>query len=365
MHVSRPYVPIDASHLITQSLIVLYLKFFFAALIAFSLSAFCGGGAGLLLIPILGYSLPVSQVPAALTLGTATSSFSRIWMFFNAIRWDMAKLFLPTALLGVTLGTKMLSCLEPMYLELCMGIFLVCNLPWLFRKQEHKPSASPPIPPWQIRAVGFFAGFISGLTGAVGVIFNRFYFRYGLSNHEIIATRAANEALLHLIKLYLYSSLGLFQPNTIKIGLIVALAAILSSCLIKYVLPRVSGKLFMRAGYTAMVLTGVLMLNSAVVHIKLANHPGLRVSIQAGDLDARLTWNTLIYSIEFNYGEGLEFEKIVPFSSLSAERQRHIQSLQEGAGKIIIEKVFSLATTSYEAYYYDVESRFIKKIEFD
>ena len=74
---------------------------FVAALTAFSLSVFCGGGAGLLVIPILGYSLPLSQVPAALTLGTATSSFSRIWIFFNAIRWDMAKLFLPTAMLGV------------------------------------------------------------------------------------------------------------------------------------------------------------------------------------------------------------------------------------------------------------------------
>ncbi|WP_210243015.1 sulfite exporter TauE/SafE family protein [Nitrobacter winogradskyi] len=147
-----------------------------ASFIAFSLSAFCGGGAGLLLIPILGYSLPISQVPAALTLGTATSSFSRIWIFFKAIHWDMAKLFLPTAILGVILGVKMLSYLEPMYLELCMGLFLASNLPWLFRKQEpkHTVSALLTIPLWQIRLVGFFAGFISGLTGAVGVLFNQF-----------------------------------------------------------------------------------------------------------------------------------------------------------------------------------------------
>jgi len=44
-----------------------------------------------------------------------------------------------------------------------------------------------------------------------------------LDNHEIVATRAANEALLHLIKLYLYASLGLFQLKTIEIGLLVAL----------------------------------------------------------------------------------------------------------------------------------------------
>ncbi|MDD5581005.1 MAG: sulfite exporter TauE/SafE family protein [Methylobacter sp.] len=346
---------------------MIYLFLFVAAFIAFSLSAFCGGGAGLLLIPILGYSLPVSQVPAALTLGTATSSFSRIWIFFNAIRWDMAKLFLPTAMLGVILGAKMLSYLEPMYLELCMSLFLISNLPWLFRKQElkHTASASLTISPWQTRLVGFLAGFISGLTGAVGVLFNRFYFRYGLDNHEIIATRAANEALLHLIKLYLYASLGLFQLKTMGIGLIVALAAVLSSSFMKFALPRVSRGLFMRAGYSTMVVSGILMLNSAVVHIKLANAPDLRVTILAEELNARLTWNTLIYFAEFNYGEGLELEKVVSLLSLSPDRQHYVQSLQNGAEKVDIEKVYALTGISYEAYYFDGQNRLIKKIEFD
>lgn len=343
------------------------LLLFVASFIAFSLSAFCGGGAGLLLIPILGYFLPVSQVPAALTLGTATSSFSRIWIFFNAVRWDMAKLFLPTAILGVILGAKMLSYLEPMYLELCMGLFLTSNLPWLFRKQEskHTASVSLTVPPWQVRSVGFLAGFISGLTGAVGVLFNRFYFRCGLDNDEIIATRAANEALLHLIKLYLYASLGLFQLNTIGIGLIVALAAVLSSGFMKFVLPRVSRGLFTRAGYSAMVVSGVLVLNSAVVHIKLANDPALTMTIQAGELNARLTWNNLVYSAEVSYDEGLEFEKVVPLSSLSLDRQRYVQSLQDGAGKVDIEKVYAPAGVSYEAYYFDGQNRLINKIKFD
>ncbi|ODT67565.1 MAG: hypothetical protein ABS69_17660, partial [Nitrosomonadales bacterium SCN 54-20] len=316
---------------------MLYLYLFLAAFLAFSISAFCGGGAGLLLIPILGYSLPVNQVPAALTLGAVTSSFSRIWIFFKAIRWDMAKLFLPTAMVGVVLGVEMLSYLEPMYLELCMSIFLISNLPWLFRKQERKHAVLSPIPPWQLRMVGFLAGFISGLTGAVGVLFNRFYFRYGLDNDEIIATRAANEILLHLIKLYLYAALGLFQLKTIGIGLIVALAAVLSSSFMKFVLPRVSRGLFMRAGYSAMVISGVLMLNSAVTHIQLANDPHLRVIFLAEELGASLTWKKLIYSVEFDYNKGLEFEKVVPLSSLSIERQRYVQSLQDGAAKIVIE----------------------------
>lgn len=121
----------------------------------------------------------------------------------------------------------------------------------------------------------------------------------------------------------------------------------------------------MRAGYSAMVISGVLMLNSAVVHIQLANDPHLRVIFLAEELEARLTWKTLIYSVEFDYNKGLEFEKVVPLSSLSVERQRYVQSLQDGAAKIVIEKVYTLTTISYEVNYFDEQNRWIKKIEFD
>jgi hypothetical protein len=127
-----------------------------------------------------------------------------------------------------------------------------------------------------------------------------------------------------LIKLYLYASLGLFQLKTKEIGLLVALAAVLSSGLMKFVLPRVSRGLFMRAGYSAMVLSGVLMLNRAVVDIKLANDPDLIVTIKAEELSARLTWNTLVYLAELSYDEGLEIENAVPLTSLSVDRQRHV-----------------------------------------
>ena len=127
-----------------------------------------------------------------------------------------------------------------------------------------------------------------------------------------------------MIKLYLYASLGLFQLKTKEIGLLVALAAVLSSGLMKFVLPRVSRGLFMRAGYSAMVLSGVLMLNRAVVDIKLANDPDLIVTIKAEELSARLTWNTLVYLAELSYDEGLEIENAVPLTSLSVDRQRYV-----------------------------------------
>src|SRR4029078_1992046 len=109
----------------------------------------------------------------------------------------------------------------------------------------------------------------------------------------------------------------------------------------------------------------VLVLNNAVVHIKLANDPDLKVTIQAKELSARLTWNALIYLAELSYDEGLEFEKVVPLSSLSLDRQHYVRSFQDDAEKVDIEKVYALAGVSYEAYYFDGQSRLINKIKFD
>ena len=89
------------------------------------------------------------------------------------------------------------------------------------------------------------------------------------------------------------------------------------------------------------------------------------VIIKAEELGARLTWNTLVYPAELNYDKGLEIEKVVPLSSLSLQRQHYVQSLQDGAEKIVIEKVYALKAISYEAYYFDWQNRLIRKIEFD
>ena len=68
--------------------------------------------------------------------------------------------------------------------------------------------------------------------------------------------------------------------------------------------------------------------------------------------------------IEFKYGEGFEFEKIIPFSELDEARQAYVRSQDAAAAKIVIEKVYALKKISYEAYYYDDDNQLIKKIKF-
>ena len=219
--------------------------------------------------------------------------------------------------------------------------------------------------PAALPLIGFLAGTISGLTGAVGVLFNRIYLRYGLSNEEIVATRAANEALLHLIKIYIYAHLGFLTIKVLETGVTVAFAAVLSSFAMKWILPRISRYSFAKTAYAAMGIAGALMFKSAIAEINTAHDPNIKLRSIAKGFDASWTWDKLIYSLEFKYQEGFEFETVVPFSSLTPAELAFIHAQQASYAKVIIEKVSTLSSQSYEAYFYDKNDTLTKKIKFN
>jgi uncharacterized membrane protein YfcA len=119
--------------------------------------------------------------------------------------------FVPFSIPAVLLGAWLIKYVNPLYLQLIVGLFLLANLPELLETRNNKDKKKNLIQKFVLAIVGFFAGFISGITGAIGLLFNRFYLRYGLTKEEIVATRAANEIFLHSIKLIIYLILGLYS----------------------------------------------------------------------------------------------------------------------------------------------------------
>lgn len=331
---------------------------FTCSYIAFSLSTICGGGAGLILMPILGNLLPINQVPSALSIGTFTSSSSRFVAFYKNIDWSIVKYFVPAALPAVWLGAWLLRFINPIYLEIAMGAFLVANLPFALRKRKIDQKGKK-LSHFQFILIGFFAGFLSGITGVVGLLFNSFYLRHGLTKEEIVATRAANEVTLHLIKIVLYSLFGLINTHVITIGLVVATSAILSTVSMRWILPKLSEFVFKKIGYWAMVVSGVVMLAQSGNSLLDANNG----SITYGFLESKLQWQNANYALEFTYDEGFEFEQVIPFSELTRQQQQTVIAGQGDADKIIIETVYTFDENYYEAYYFK-GNNLLRKIEF-
>ena len=322
-------------------------------ILAFWLSAVCGGGASLILIPLLNMLLPASVVPFSLTVGTFSSSASRIIVFRKQVKLRIFLWFVPFSIPAVLLGAWLIKYINPLYLQLLVAVFLMLNIPQLFQSKQKMQQSEKPYPAYILAITGFLAGFVSGITGAVGLLFNRFYLRYGLSKEEIIATRAANEIFLHSLKLIIYAALGLFSLKALYLGLLIAAGAVVSSFSIKYILPFFSDFFFKKIGYAAMAGSGLFLLISTGALIIEQDQIRLITHHNGPKNETTISWRESNFVLEYAIDDGLEIERPVTYEELPPDLQLRYRSMQDSYDKILIEKVFRFRKkASYEFYAY-------------
>ncbi|MBL7880274.1 MAG: sulfite exporter TauE/SafE family protein [Chryseobacterium gambrini] len=324
---------------------------FSGTILAFWLSAICGGGASLILIPILNLLLPSSVVPFSLTIGTFTSSVSRIAVFKKHISWKIFFWFVPFSIPAVLLGAYLITYVNPNYLQLLVALFLIANLPQFFKSKRAEETEEKPYPEYVLAIVGFFAGFVSGITGAIGLLFNRFYLKFGLKKEEIVATRAANEVFLHLIKLIIYIALGLYSDKALWLGLTIAVATIISSYTVKYILPYLSEHVFRKIGYGAMVVSGITLLvgtsDKIIKQDKIA-FASVQNNIKK---ESVISWRNTDLVLEYTYNDGLEIERPILPDELPDRLKDKYNHLKNKYDTIHLEKVFVFSREpSYEFY---------------
>ncbi len=333
---------------------------FIAAFLAFIVSAVAGGGAGLVLVPLLRLILPVASIPGALSIGTAASSVSRIWLFRTHIRWDVVRRFVPTALPAAALGAWLLTRFEAVYVEFLLGCFLLLNLPALFRRAP-APGTETPLPLGRLPLLGAVAGLLSGFTGAVGVVFNRAYYRMGLTKDEIVATRATNEVLLHLLKIALYAAFGLLPRSALIAGALVATAAVLASLASRRVLSLMRESLFRRAGLFAMVASGVAMFSLSGGQIMTIHRAWVEYVAPGDEQEIQLYWGgTRRAAIEREEDGSIVAERVVQPGELPAAVRKVLPSIAAPGEIVMIEEVRG------DGRYYEIYRRHsgvVRKIE--
>lgn len=333
-------------------------------ILAFWLSAICGGGASLILIPILNLFLPGSVVPFSLTVGTLTSSVSRIALFRKYVKWEIFFWFVPFSIPSVLVGAYLIKYINPIYLQFFVALFLLANVRQLFVSRNKQEQEEKPYPKFVLAIVGFLAGFVSGITGAIGLLFNRFYLKYGLTKEEIIATRAANEIILHVVKLIIYILLGLYSEMAIYLGIAIAVGAVGSTYTVKYLLPYLSEAVFRKVGYGAMVLSGVLLLSSTSQKIIKQDNIEVGMIRKSGKNETVIKWRESDFVLEYSLDDGLEIERPINSEELPPNILAEYNKLLSQYDEILLEKVFKLGhKKSYEFYCYGNGS--LTKFDFD
>jgi uncharacterized protein len=229
------------------------------AFLIFILSTITGGGASLLLMPLIAITIGVKSVAPVMTLGIAMSSSSKVFFFWKDIDWKLFKWLFPSTIIGSVLGAMMFAELSSEYLQIIIGLFLISTI-FQLRNNKVEEKEKQRIKTWHFVPIGFLVSFLSGLIGGVGPLMNSAYLNYGMSKEAMIGTRAANAVVLHITKIISYAWLGYVTTNVVMYGLLIGLSATYATYIGKQLLKKITELFFRKIIVATMVISGIMML---------------------------------------------------------------------------------------------------------
>lgn len=227
------------------------------AFIVFILSTLTGGGASLLLMPLVALVVGVKAVAPVMAISIGMSSTSKVFFFWKYVDWHLFLWLFPSTIIGSILGAKMFATLSSDILQVLIGVLLISTV-FQWNRGEREPRYK--VKAWHFAPMGLVVAFLSGLIGGVGPLMNSAYLNYGMSKEALLGTRSANAILLHLTKIISYAYFGYITGEVLKYGILIGIASMIAVYFGKLILSKISELFFRKIVVVSMVVSGILML---------------------------------------------------------------------------------------------------------
>lgn len=182
--------------------------------VAYTVFGLTGFGASIVAVPILVQFVPLSfAVPLVLLLDLAATSAVGARNWRQVSRIELLRL-LPCMLIGVAIGAIALVGVEPRWLLLALGVFVVVNATWSL---VAPPPRNPVRTLWVVPA-GVVGGVFSALFGTGGPIYTIYLAR---RIHDLGALRATMSMVVltsALMRLVAFTGVGLLQQDKLLLS---------------------------------------------------------------------------------------------------------------------------------------------------
>ena len=195
----------------TETILVMFI----AGLIT-GFSKFSVGGMGLLVLPIVMIAFPGPEALGALIPLYLIIDLLAVLSYRKSISWKVLGRFLPLGVLGVLVGSQVLSGINPDDFITLLGVIIIGMIALGFYLDAYPASFMQK--PLAAYSMGFAGGLISMVANAAGPLFSLFLLEQKLSKESYVSTRAWGFFLINLVKLPMYISLGLLTQNSLTIS---------------------------------------------------------------------------------------------------------------------------------------------------
>lgn len=218
-------------------------------------AAFSVGGAMIMLATTTAVLPIVAIVPmhSSLMLG---STFGRMFMFWQYIRWDVVVPFLIGSLFGALLGARIYFELPVQLIGVAIAVVMLMAI-WL-PEISWRPKIRHP---WAV--VGFLHSLLSTLF-AYGAVLQSVALHAGMNRRQLVATLAGCLSGMSVFKLAGYAWYGFdYRPYLVLIG-VAALASLAGTWLGKRLSEQLPEKQFRIAYRVIITVTAIRLLYTAL-----------------------------------------------------------------------------------------------------
>lgn len=172
-------------------------------------------------------------------------------------------MLVPTVLIGVALGTWVLSLLSPLSLKKTIGVAILAfvAIQLVVRGRERAFFGDPPRRS-VTGAVGLVAGVAATVAHSGGVVLGPYLVALGLANASVVATANAVVAVSNVLKLVGYWRIG-FLTGPILLASVLALPLLVLGTWLGYRLNRQLPRRWFELALIAVAIAGALRLLAA------------------------------------------------------------------------------------------------------
>jgi uncharacterized membrane protein YfcA len=232
------------------------------AILTSTISSVIGMGGGVTLLSILSVVLPYHLLIPIHGIVQLVSNLSRTFYLRKNIKWNFATPFILGTPIGFLVSYFILKKVtDPNTYFLILALFILYTI--------FKPKR---IPHFKLRSFGWFVlGIASGiqgsLIGATGPLIAMFYLRDDISKEEVIATKAFQQIIVHLLKIPLFLSLDFSYIEHWDYLSVLCIGALVGTFLGVKLLHKVDEKIFKILFKSVLFIAAIRLIYKFVVNL--------------------------------------------------------------------------------------------------
>jgi uncharacterized membrane protein YfcA len=227
-----------------------------AALIASIVGGVAGFGTGVIMVPVIAWTLGIKAAVPILTVAMLLGNGARMWFSRGEIDARVVVAFLAGAAPAGVVGATLYSRADGALISRVLGVFMLLAVPLRRWLRSHGVRVRLRHFPF----VGGAFGFLSALVGATGPIISPFFLGYGLRRGAYIATDALCTVGTYAVRLVVFEHHGLITRPTVAIGLFLGIVMIAGAWVGRRLLDRLSEEGFVRIIEGLLVAFGLLFI---------------------------------------------------------------------------------------------------------